>query len=904
MADKKIILELDIKVEAARKHVDELNKSIEKSNEVTKQLLKEKGKENAEYQKSAKSLQDMKQQQKDATKVLREQERERLKAIKTVERQRAKWQDIIKASQMEARTNDELRQKLNALIAIRDKTTVKGSAAYNKLTGSIQKLDKEVKANNASIGRHQGNVGNYPKIMAGAVAAAGALIMAFRQISRVVKQSIDAFLVQEDISLKVSNTFGEYSKQINDAADATQALTRVGNEQYQKLAVLASNMGIANGQVNQTVQDSIGLAELFAASGLSQETAMKGLALARQGDYTQLQRYIPALKNANTEAEKQAILNDITAKGFDLAQKNAESYQGRLTQMKNAYGDLQEVVGGQILGGIFDPKEGNNIVDIINKISEALDKTNFIGTLMQKWAAPFGKFIDLFKQLAEIFGVAADGGSMLEGVMTLLTKTFELTTVPIKMLLGFIKGLINYYTTMYEILTNIKDAKFEDIWTLIEESIFAIIEPITDLIGVTRDLKNAFGLLGDELPGTTENIEKLHSIMSDPLGVGKDYYNQQKELEEQANETAAALKAEAEAIDAANKAYQSWQDTLKSIRDELDFQLYFAKTTDESNKAIYESMKKNFDATKQFFASGGYTGDELAELKELENEMLAFQGMIIEDAEDVFEMDEKTLDAITNNINAQRDAKIAADEAKIAANTKWIEDKIATDEAELLAEEDTQKKKQEIAQKYYEKYSSIAQGFTEQVTGMLQNSIGETGFSMQKFGQQFSLFILDLLEKQVTASIASATAQSFAQPDSVATAGISGGIRAGILAGLIKGAFTVVKSLISQPSKFESGGLLSGARHSQGGITIEAEDGEAIINRNATAQYLPILSAINQSTGGVPLMENGGVAGFSSTGTATTNINPFKDVKIVATIEDINAGLSKESQRMSIASSI
>ena len=50
-------------------------------------------------------------------------------------------------------------------------------------------------------------------------------------------------------------------------------------------------------------------------------------------------------------------------------------------------------------------------------------------------------------------------------------------------------------------------------------------------------------------------------------------------------------------------------------------------------------------------------------------------------------------------------------------------------------------------------------------------------------------------------------------------------------------------------SKYERGGMLSGKRHPQGGIMIEAEDGEAVINRRSSAAFAPLLSAINAYKG-------------------------------------------------------
>ena len=48
------------------------------------------------------------------------------------------------------------------------------------------------------------------------------------------------------------------------------------------------------------------------------------------------------------------------------------------------------------------------------------------------------------------------------------------------------------------------------------------------------------------------------------------------------------------------------------------------------------------------------------------------------------------------------------------------------------------------------------------------------------------------------------------------------------------------------PPKFEQGGLIKGKRHSQGGTIIEAEDGEFVVNRKATAQHYNLLEQLNK----------------------------------------------------------
>jgi hypothetical protein len=70
-----------------------------------------------------------------------------------------------------------------------------------------------------------------------------------------------------------------------------------------------------------------------------------------------------------------------------------------------------------------------------------------------------------------------------------------------------------------------------------------------------------------------------------------------------------------------------------------------------------------------------------------------------------------------------------------------------------------------------------------------------------------------------------------------------------------------IATIASQPlPKASRGMLLHGASHADGGIPIEAEGGEAIINKKSTAMFRPLLSAINEAGGGVKFAA-GGVVG-------------------------------------------
>lgn len=84
----------------------------------------------------------------------------------------------------------------------------------------------------------------------------------------------------------------------------------------------------------------------------------------------------------------------------------------------------------------------------------------------------------------------------------------------------------------------------------------------------------------------------------------------------------------------------------------------------------------------------------------------------------------------------------------------------------------------------------------------------------------------------------------------------AGPIAGPVLAVLI-GALGAAQVAIIASQELAQGGVLKGPSHANGGIPIEAEGGEAVINKKSTAMFKPLLSQINQAGGGVPFAENG-----------------------------------------------
>lgn len=123
------------------------------------------------------------------------------------------------------------------------------------------------------------------------------------------------------------------------------------------------------------------------------------------------------------------------------------------------------------------------------------------------------------------------------------------------------------------------------------------------------------------------------------------------------------------------------------------------------------------------------------------------------------------------------------------------------------------------------------------------------------------------------------------------------GIPAGIPAMAVAAALGAVQvaTIAAQPlPKAAKGAYLSGPSHAQGGINIEAEGGEAIINKKSTSMFLPLLSAINEAGGGVKFAHGGMVGGSSrvidNAISQTNMMNAIQNVRVYTAITDIHRG--------------
>jgi len=135
---------------------------------------------------------------------------------------------------------------------------------------------------------------------------------------------------------------GQHMESLLESAKAIQRLTIIGDEAALALMKQATNLGINAEQLPEVTRGVIGLSE---ALGINMQSAIRYGALALQGEFTVLQRYVPALRMTTDAGEKLAIVQRLMASGWEQAQERTKTFWGRLVQLKNELGDVAEKIG-------------------------------------------------------------------------------------------------------------------------------------------------------------------------------------------------------------------------------------------------------------------------------------------------------------------------------------------------------------------------------------------------------------------------------------------------------------------------------------------------------------------------------------------------------------------------------
>jgi hypothetical protein len=248
-------------------------------------------------------------------------------------------------------------------MAIAEELQILVDAKVNSAVRDLKKTQKETN----NLGKSAKNLVKSLLPVAGATAAIVGL-------AKGAKAAEEAFFQQEkavallNASLQATGQFtSSTSQEIQDFASELQGVTTVGDEASIQLTQFAVSAGLSADQAKQATKDAIGLSKAF---GVDLQAAIKATTNAQQGDFNQLNRYIPAVKNAKDETEKAAIAQQSLANAFEVAKKEADTAIGAQQQYQNAIGDTQEILGAYVAEGLTPVRRA--FTELLTEINNTL----------------------------------------------------------------------------------------------------------------------------------------------------------------------------------------------------------------------------------------------------------------------------------------------------------------------------------------------------------------------------------------------------------------------------------------------------------------------------------------------------------------------------------------------------
>lgn len=184
------------------------------------------------------------------------------------------------------------------------------------------------------------------KFFAKAFLGAAAAAVAF------ATKAIAAYAVQEAAERSLTaaiNAHGQAGEAILPAlkkiAAAIQNETGASDEATLAGMATMRMLGVQTSKLGEAAKAVIALKGL----GLEEAAAQKAVAMAMQGNYEMLNRYVPALRSATSETEKAQIVNDLFARGYDQQAAVLDTVSGQWGLLKGRVGDLWEEVGKAIV---------------------------------------------------------------------------------------------------------------------------------------------------------------------------------------------------------------------------------------------------------------------------------------------------------------------------------------------------------------------------------------------------------------------------------------------------------------------------------------------------------------------------------------------------------------------------
>ena len=302
-------------------------------------------------------------------------------------------------------------------------------------------------------------VANINKIIGGF-----AIAKVMQVVSKVTNGATENFLAQNKALLQYNATVAKFGKSLSNLNKIQNEVSR--NNFFDGDSINnATKMAVAMGLTEKQIEDVLKASTDLAASGIMPlDQAVKALSLSYSGNIEELKRMNPELANLTKEQLAQGEAVRIIGQEYKgMADAMANTFEGRDTQWKNSFSDLQAEVG------------------------EIIQKVKYFGQ---------GKWLDPINRLSNWLN---DNSSKIASFIVTLPENFKIATVAIK---DIVKELfsIDFWAKNGEVIVEIFKETFiaaKDVATAIMVALMKSLAALVKVVAVNMGKSLVSGLFGN-----------------------------------------------------------------------------------------------------------------------------------------------------------------------------------------------------------------------------------------------------------------------------------------------------------------------------------------------------------------------------------------------------------------------
>lgn len=286
-----------------------------------------------------------------------------------------------------------------------------------------------------------------------------AIAKVMQVVSKVTNGATENFLAQNKALTQYSATVAKFGKSLSNLNKIQNKVSRnnfFDGDSINNVTKMAVTMGLTENQIEDVLKASTDLA----ASGVMPlDQAVKALSLTYSGNIEELKKMNPELAKLTKEQLKQGEAVKIIGKRYEgMADAMSNTFEGRDTQWKNSFSDLQAAVGGIMQATKFGFQ--GKMIDSLNRVTEWIteNKESIIKFL---YGLP-----DIISTIGKAASEVIKRTFSTEGIINLFTLIGTTFLVSFKV---SITAVLNLFIMLLEDIAELVDYSLGNLWRKLQD---------------------------------------------------------------------------------------------------------------------------------------------------------------------------------------------------------------------------------------------------------------------------------------------------------------------------------------------------------------------------------------------------------------------------------------------------